>query len=66
MISPGWAFLLGVVGGVVGAVIGMVFVAFLMGQWMKGQEAQQAADRILREIRDNDRILRGIRDNGGS
>ena len=53
MISPGWAFVLGIVGGVVGAVIGMVFVAFLMGQWMKRQEAQQAADRILRGIRDN-------------
>jgi len=56
VISPGLAFLLGVIGGVVGAVIGMIFVAFLMGQWMKRQEAQQAADRILR----------GIRDNGGS
>jgi len=53
MISPGLALLLGTVGGVVGAVIGMVFVAFLMGQWMKRQEAA-------------DRILRGIRDNGGS
>ena len=53
MISAGWAFVLGIAGGVVGAVIGMVFVAFLMGQWMKRQEAQQAADRILRGVRDN-------------
>ena len=53
MISPGWALLLGIVGGGVGAVIGMVFVAFLMGRWMKRQEAQRAADRILRGMRDN-------------
>ena len=53
MISPGWALLLGIVGGVVGAVIGMVFVAFLMGRWMKGQEAQQATERVLRGMRDN-------------
>jgi len=53
VISPGWALLLGIVGGGIGALIGMVFVAFLMGRWMKRQEAQQAADRILRGIRDN-------------